>query len=292
MVSQKVNDTVSAKYATWHGATDPAEMLRGYDAMLPAVLDGYEATEDKVAGVPGLWLKKPGRDTGRVIVYLHGGGFFAGTAQGYAGLASRIAEEADADVYLVDFSLAPFPQPFDETLAVYRELSSTKRIDPALTVIAGDSAGGGLGLAILVALRDAGEPLPAAFVAMSPWSDLTHSGDSFDSPEGIDPVLTRPIANQSASMYLGDADPTDIRASAYFADLHDLPPTLIQVGTSEALLSDSLRLAEKLRGADVNVDLQVAYEMPHVYQMFVDDFPQASESLSEAGRFVARTFAS
>jgi monoterpene epsilon-lactone hydrolase len=290
MVSATVNATIAAAYARWSSASDIEEMRRKYATMLPSVLGGFKVSTDIVAAVPGVWVENPEITTERVIIYLHGGGYLLGSGQCYAGLASRIADVARARVYLVDFALspeAPFPTAYEQTLAVYRGLIAERGLSPERIAVVGDSAGAGLGLAVLVGLRDGGDRLPSAFAAMSPWSDLTHSGDTFITLDGTDPVINKQSADQSAATHLGDTDPTDVRASPFFADLHGLPPTLIQVGTSETLLADSVRLAEKLRGAGVDVELQVAYEMVHVFQMFVDELPQASAALTEVGRFVA-----
>lgn len=287
MVSKYVNDTVAGAYGRWAGLTDITDLRAGFDAMLPAAGGDVTARADTVGGVPGEWITVPGSGSA-TILYLHGGGYFVGSAAGYRGLASRVAGAAGARAFVADYRLAPehrFPAAFDDALAVYRGLIASG-VDPAEIAVVGDSAGGGLALALLVALRDAGDPLPAAVSVMSPMVDHTISGDTYDSLQGIDPLINKDHAAGPSAMYRGELDPADVRVSPVFADLTGLPPLQVQVGSTECLLADALRIAENARRAGVAVDLHVAYEMVHVYQMFPDEFPQAAQDIADVGRFV------
>jgi monoterpene epsilon-lactone hydrolase len=181
----------------------------------------------------------------------------------------------------------PYPAALDDALAAYRGLLDDG-IDPADLVVSGDSAGGGLALATLVALRDAGDRLPAAGVLLSPWADLTLSGDSMTTNESIDPLVNRELLGQMAAGYLGDQDPADPLASPVHADLVGLPPLLLQVGSSEVLEDDAVRIADKVLAGGGEATLQVGYEMVHVFQMFADKLPEAVAAIEQVGRFVRR----
>jgi monoterpene epsilon-lactone hydrolase len=156
-------------------------------------------------------------------------------------------------------------------------------VDPTNLVISGDSVGGGLALAALVALRDAGDPLPAAGVHLSAWADLSLSGDSMTTNEPIDPLVNRTLLKQMADGYLGEHDPTDPLASPIYADLAGLPPLFLQVGSSEVLEDDSVRIADKVRAVGGEAELQIGYEMVHVFQMFADQLPEHSSRSSRSG---------
>ncbi|WP_236977903.1 MULTISPECIES: alpha/beta hydrolase [Mycobacterium] len=283
-----MNAIATAAYGAWHGGgVDLAGMREGFDRMLPGPAPDAVVKDVVVGGVPGRQVEvgEPGPAT---LLYLHGGGFMLGSSAGYADLGARIARTARARVLLLDYSLAPerpFPAAYDDVLAAYHALLN-HGADPDHLVLAGDSAGGGLALAALVGLRDAGDPLPACAVLLSPFADLTLSGDTIELFAEADPVSSRESAEQMVAGYLAGADPRDVRASPLFGDLKGLPPLLVQVGTSDILLADAVRVAERARGAGVSVDLQVAYEMVHVYQLFAHELPEAQEAIEAIGRFV------
>jgi acetyl esterase/lipase len=288
MVSQHVKDVTSAAYASWADKQDLAEFRAGYDAMLPATGPDVAVSQDSVGGVSGEWIDVP-ESSDTTIVFLHGGGYFVGSAQGYRGLVSRLAKASAARAFTVDYSLAPeapFPAAYNEAQAVYRALVGEFGVDPARLAVVGDSAGGGLALALLVGLRDGGHPLPACYVGMSPMVDLTLSGDTFDTLSDVDHLINKDLSMQSSALYRGDVDAADTRISPLFADLSDLPPMLVQVGTTEVLLADSIRLAEKARNAGVKVDLQVAYEMVHAYQLFCEHLAEADAALTRIGTYI------
>jgi acetyl esterase/lipase len=159
---------------------------------------------------------------------------------------------------------------------------------PDSIVIAGDSAGGGLALATLVALRDAGEPLPAGAILFSPWTDLATTGASLQTNDGIDPMFHGPSIALAARLYLGDTPPTHPYASPLYADLKGLPPLFMQVSSTEVLLDDSRRVADKARAAGIDIDFEIWRKMPHVWQLWAPFIPEARRALDLAARFVAR----
>ena len=197
-------------------------------------------------GVPAHWLTAPGADTGRVLLFLHGGGYELGSVRSDGELAARLGRASGMRVLFPEYRLAPehpFPAAIDDVRAAWRWLRAGQDVSARSIAVAGDSAGGGLAVALLVALRDAGQPLPAAAALMSPTVDLTSSGASMTERADQDPISTPAMLAQFASDYLAGADPKTPLASPLFAALAGLPPLLIQVGTADLLLSDSERLA-------------------------------------------------
>ena len=241
-----------------------------------------------VDGVPGEWVAASNADPERIVYCLHGGGYTIGSIKSHREMVSRISRATAARALLVEYRLAPehrFPAAVEDALTGYRWLISNGA-DPAHTVIAGDSAGGGLTVATLVALRDAGNPLPAAAVCLSPWVDMECLGESMRTKADVDPwVQYEPLVKQ-AEMYLAGADPRHPLAAPLYADLSGLPPLLIQVGTSETLLDDSTRLAERATAAGVDVTLDVWDEMIHVFQLFAFMLPEGQQAIDRIGEFV------
>jgi epsilon-lactone hydrolase len=236
-------------------------------------------------GVPAEWLTAAGADSGRVLLYLHGGAYQIGSPATLRHMIARISAAAHARVLSVDYRLAPehpFPAAVDDALTAYRFLLQGGA-DPAAVAIAGDSAGGGLTLATLVALRDAGDPLPAAAVAMSPWTDLALTGESLSTRADVDVMIKPDGMRETAAMYLAGADPRHPYASPLYADLHGLPPILIHVGDAEVILDDSTRFAAKARAAGVDVTLEVWDQMPHVWHAFVGLLPESGQAIEAIG---------
>jgi acetyl esterase/lipase len=239
----------------------------------------------RAGDVPAEWIFAPGFEPDRVILYLHGGGYVFGSIRSHRELISRISREAGARALAVDYRLAPehpFPAAVDDAAAAYRWLLS-QGFRPEKIAIVGDSAGGGLTVATLVALRDAGDPLPGAAACFSPWVDLVGASDAELSV--LDPIVQRPNLLEMAAHYLGGADPKSPLASPLHADLRGLPPLLIQVSTAETLYDNSVRLAERAKSHGVDVTLDPWEEMLHVWQIFAV-MPEAREATARVGRFL------
>jgi acetyl esterase/lipase len=243
----------------------------------------------EAAGVPAEWIVAPGADRTRAIFYLHGGGYAVGSIATHRGLVGRLSAASGAAGLAIDYRLAPehpFPAAVEDATAAYRWLLA-QGIPPGRIAIAGDSAGGGLTLATLVALRDAGAPLPACAVTFSPWADLALEGESMDSRAELDGMVQRPGIQQMADWYLAGQDPRHPLASPIHADLRGLPPLLVQVGTHETLYDDATRVVERARAAGVAVTFEPYEELFHVFQLFAV-LPEAQEAVTAAGQFIAR----
>ena len=239
-------------------------------------------------GVPSEWVSAPGAEPGRVVMYLHGGGYTLCSINTHREMIARIARASAARALAVEYRLAPehpFPAAIEDATAAYRWLIA-QGTDPACLVIAGDSAGGGLTVATLLALRDAGDPLPAAAVCISPWTDMEGSGDSMRTKADEDPMVQPELLPPMAAAYLGGAEPRNPLASPIYADLRGLPPLLIQVGRAEVLLDDSTRLAERATGAGVEAELEVWDGMFHVWHTFAIILPEAQQAIDRIGEFV------
>jgi monoterpene epsilon-lactone hydrolase len=239
-------------------------------------------------GVPAEWITTPGVVAERVIYYLHGGGYVMGSVNTHREMVSRLSRAANARVLILDYRLAPenpFPAAVDDSTTAYRWLLSNG-VDPNRLVIAGESAGGGLTVATLVALRDAGEPLPAAGICLSPWVDMECLGESMVTKAEIDPFVTRDVTLALAKAYLGDSDPCMPLAAPLYADLTGLPPLLIQVGTAEVLFDDAKRLADRARAAGVDVTLEPWDDMVHMWHFFAAMLPEGQQAIDKIGEFI------
>ena len=243
----------------------------------------------QAGGVHAEWIEPVGVDPQRVILYLHGGGYCICSLDTHRGLACRLAMACRARLLSIDYRLAPenpFPAALEDSLATYRWLLA-QGIPAKQIAIGGDSAGGGLTLATALSLRDGSQGLPAALFLISPWTDLTFSGESIETRKGIDPIFGGEGNRLGfAPAYLGKHDPANPLISPLFADLHSLPPTLIHVGSDEILLDDSVRLDEKLKASGVSARLHVWDGMWHVFQIFAPYLPEAQQAICQIGDFV------
>lgn len=242
----------------------------------------------EIAGLRCEWIAPTVPLPSRTLLYIHGGGYFFGSINTHRALAADMANAVQAHTLIFEYRLAPehrYPAALEDTLTVYRHLLHSG-IDPAQLIVAGDSAGGGLTLALMVALREAGDPLPALAVCFSPWTDLAGTGESMVTRAKADPWFDPRQMPHAARLYLGDRDPTTLPlASPLYADLRGLPPLLIQVGMDEILLSDSTRLAEKAQAAGVDVTLQIWPQMMHVWQAFARFVPEGRDALDHVATF-------
>jgi acetyl esterase/lipase len=272
------------------GSPSVAEMRAGFEQMVGLFpLDADVKVEPVQArSVKAEWVTAPGADAGRAILYLHGGGYVIGSINTHRSLASRISRAAKARVLVIDYRLAPehpFPAAVDDSVAAYRWMLSSG-LKPARIGVAGDSAGGGLAVATLVAIKDAKLPLPAAAACLSPWIDLEGLGDSMKTKASVDPMVQKDGLVQMAQAYLAGANPRSPLAAPLYADLSGLPPMLIQVGTAETLLDDSTRLAERARKAGVKVALEPWENMVHVFQVFAPMLDEGQQAIDKIGDFI------
>jgi monoterpene epsilon-lactone hydrolase len=295
MPSQAMQDVIDAlrerQKASASQAPQPLEELRAAFApggRLHPVPDDVVVSEVTARGVKAHWLAAPGADAGRVLLFLHGGGYELGSLRSDGELAARLGRAAGMRVLFPEYRLAPehpFPAAIDDVLAAWRWLRTDQHLSATSIAVAGASAGGGLTVALLVAARDAGEALPAAAALMSPTVDLTSSGDSMTERADQDPISTPAMLRQFATDYLAGADPKTPLASPLFASLAGMPPLLVQVGTADLLLGDSERLARAAAEAGVDVILEIGEGLPHVYQLMLGT-PEAAEATEQIGKFL------
>jgi monoterpene epsilon-lactone hydrolase len=286
-------DTVIARvrkvYGGWGRSTTVEQMRRDWDELFGS--NAVSATVEPVSadGVDALWVAAPDARRDKVVVYFHGGGFQVGSMRSHRELMACISEAGACCVLGVDYRLAPehrFPAALHDACAAYEWLLA-QGVRAADIALAGDSAGAGLVLSALLLLRDAARPLPAAAVLMSAWTDLTASGQSYETRAQSDPIHQRRMILAMARSYLGDeGDARDPLASPLFADLKGLPPLLMQVGDRETVLSDSTQFAEKARAAGVHVELEVWEHMVHVFQQFPSELVEARKALQSIGAFL------
>jgi epsilon-lactone hydrolase len=295
MPSEAMQEAIDGLFAQRRAAAGqpPPTLARLRAGFAPAgrphpVPGDVRVTAVTAGGVPAHWLTPPGADADRVLLFLHGGGFEFGSVASDGELASRIGRAGGMRVLFPEYRLAPehhFPGAIDDVLDAWRWLRADQGAAARSIAVAGDSAGGGLAVALLVALRDAGEELPAAAVLMSPTVDLTGSGASMTERVDQDPISTPAMLRQFAADYLAGADPRSPLASPLFAPLAGLPPLLILVGTADLLLSDSERLAAAATEAGVDVTLHVGEGLPHVYPLMLGTL-EAAEATKEMGKFL------
>lgn len=285
---------IRAVYAGWRRSTPVAQMRADWDALfwrddLPATVTPVDAD-----GVEARWIVASGVSTDRVLIYLHGGGYTMGSVTSHHDLIARLSLASDCRALGVNYRLLPeagFPAPVDDALTVYRWLLD-QGVAPARIAIAGDSAGGGLGAALLLAIRDQQLPMPAAAVLLSAWLDLEANAESYQTRAAADPIHQRPMILALASRYLGEhGNPRDPLASPLYGELQGLPPLLIQVGDRETGRDDSTLFAARARAAGVEVEVEVWDGMIHVFQQFAAELPQARDAIEQIGRFLRKRLA-
>ena len=279
------------KAAPITGAPSLAAQRAGYDATLAAnpVAEDVRVQSALIDGNVADLVTIQGQNPTITILYLHGGGYVIGSNVGYREFGGRLARATGARVCLLNYRLAPespFPAALDDAVATYRWLCSQGTPARQL-IIAGDSAGGGLTLAALMALRAAGEPLPAGAVTFSPWTDLEGTGDSARAGAVDDPLVNGQAIAGMASMYAG-SDKRNPLASPLYGDFTGVPPLLIQVGTREVLLDDSRRTASKARDAGVAVEYFEGEGLIHVWPVLAANAPESATALEQVGAFVRR----
>jgi len=261
-------------------------------AMFPP-LEGVEAEPAVVGGVTCEWVRGKGvRRNDAALLYLHGGGYTVGSPRSHRHMLGPLSSDSGLPILAPDYRLAPenpFPAAVEDAVAAYRGLIDSG-IAPARLAIAGDSAGGGLTIATLVAARDKGLPMPACAVAISPWADLSQGGESFRARARRDPIVKKEGVDVMAAAYLNGADAKTPLASPLFADLKELPPLLIQVGSEEALHSDAVALAARAEAAGVEVSFESWGGMIHVWHIFHPILSEGRDAIARIGAFLrART---
>ena len=243
-------------------------------------------------GIKAEWMEVPPVSRERVFLLLHGGGYTSGSPRTHRKLAAALSRAAYARVLSPDYRLAPehpFPAAVKDALKLFGWLLE-QGIPPENVVVGGDSAGGGLALSMLLALRNAGAHMPRAAVLMSPWTDLTVSSPSYHSNRKVDPSVTRDALRKSAQHYIGKRDPADPMASPLFADLAGLPPMLIHVGGDEVMLDDSRLFAERARAAGVETSFRIFDGMWHVHHHAAPEVPEALVAMNDIAAFIRAQF--
>lgn len=289
MNQQLLTDLVSDPNAT------PVDFRRTYDDFLEqlAIPDGAEFESVEVGGVPGIWCTASNSSSERAVVHFHSGGYVIGSAHGYRQFGARLAAATGARVLLPDYSLAPenpFPAAYNEGLAIYRALRG--EFDHENLIISGDSGGGGLALAVLQALRDAGNDLPAGGVLFSPWLDLTLTAESHSENKDKDPILNPDLLAALVQMYIGGTDVSadDPRVSPLFASFENLPPLLFLASSTECIRDDARSGHAKAREVGVSATYHEGEGMCHIWPIFADRLPEAREAVGMIGDFVKDRF--
>ena len=268
-------------------------MRKGMEKVSFKAADDIQSEGITVAGRAAEWVRAPGVPAGRAILYMHGGGYVMGSLNTHRSLAGEVSRAAQAAVLLLDYRLAPenpFPAAVDDGVAAYRWLLE-QGFKPQALAIAGDSAGGGLAMATLVAARDQGLPMPAAAVPISPWSDLTCSNESYQTRAEADPMVTPGGIGKMAGVYLQGSDPKHPYASPNLASLQSLPPLLIHVGRDEVLLDDAIKLDQKAKSDGVKSTLEIWDDMIHVWHAFHPMLPEAKQGIARIGEFLREQWA-
>ncbi|HEV7184617.1 MAG TPA: alpha/beta hydrolase [Leifsonia sp.] len=252
---------------------------------------GVTRTAVELAGRQAVLVDPVGGRRPGMILYFHGGSFSLGSPETAMALTAHLVERTGVRAVSIDYRLAPehpFPAAIDDCLAAYRALLD-RGVTPQSIVFAGDSAGGGLAVTTTLAARSAGLPMPAGILAFSPGLDHTRSGGSMTVKEGVDPLFTAEGMRRTEDLYLNGQDPAQpLLAPAVLADLSGFPPILLQVGTNELLLDDSVRLAERAREAEVDVILDIVADVPHVFPAFIGVIDEADQAVDRATLFITQ----
>ncbi|QCJ42428.1 alpha/beta hydrolase [Bacillus sp. S3] len=276
------------------GMENKRQMLDAAARRLGTLPKNCKVVPVEIEGLYAEWITTTSAETlvaaDKVILYLHGGGYALCSANTHRPLAARIGKAAGLKVLFPEYRLAPehpFPAAIEDAVNVYRWLRS-QGYDPANILFAGDSAGGGLCLATALVLRDQNEPLPAAIVCLSPWVDLTSSGESYRKNKAVDPYLSIEAVREAVKMYAANEAPDHPLISPVFANLTGLPPLFIQAGSHEILQSDAEKLADAARNAGVTVSFKIWNGMWHVWQISGDALPEARKAIKEIGAFIKK----
>jgi acetyl esterase/lipase len=291
--------SLRAKFAIWHlkrtvkskplHEIDPEILRANMDAYAPKKAPAGISIESVDAeGVRGEWHRHERSAPDRIILYLHGGGYVFGSPKSHRAATFALAEEARAQVFSLDYRLAPehpFPAAVDDAVAAYQWLLA-QSIDPNKLIIAGDSAGGGLALALTLAVKTRGLEGPAGLLLYSPWTDLAVTGASIDANEKTDAMFKAEYIRKGVGRVLNGADPKTPLASPLYGDVAGFPPSLIFASNDEVLLDDSIRMHERLSEAGALSTLVRESGLPHVWPIFVGDFPEARAAILRSATFI------
>jgi acetyl esterase/lipase len=273
------------------GEVDVADFRAALERSAFPVDEDVRVEPARLGGVAGAWLSPPCHRDDRALLYLHGGGFVMGSPTTHGRLAGDVAIAAGAPAFVADYRLAPehpFPAALDDALRAYRGLSD--RLGSAKIAVVGDSAGGGLAVATLLAIRDRGWPQPATAACLSPWLDLTLTTHDDQSLAALDPISSRHEMAQFAAMYLNGVDAETPLASPLFADFGGLPPLLVQVGSAELGLPETRLFIERARTAGVDATVEVWPDMVHVWHAFAARVPEAAAAVERVGSYIRDRF--
>ena len=289
---EKVIADVVSTFGAWGPQTTLAQMRKGWDDLFANAKPSVGAKSEKVdaGGVKAEWITAPGAAADRAILYFHGGGYVLGSIHSHRDMCERLSRAAQARVLALDYRLAPehpFPAAVEDARAAYRWLLK-QGLSPKRVALAGDSAGGGLTFATLLALKQHGDPMPSCAAPLSPWVDLEALGDSMTSKAAEDPMVQKPLVLEMAKTYVGDGDRRNPLCAPLYGDLSGLPPLLIQVGSRETLLDDAVRMADKAKKAGVDVELEVWQGQIHVWQIFASRLDEGEQAIQKIGAFVQR----
>ena len=276
----------------WARVEDPEDIRRAFERQARWFFHGPRSTRRERRRltqdgrqIPALWARAPGAAEGPVLLYFHGGGYIFGSPRSHAAMLARLSALTGLPACLPDYRLAPehrFPAAFDDCLGAYAVLAH----HPGGVILGGDSAGGGLALAVLAAILRQGLPAPRGVFAFSPLTDMRFSGESFRTNAEADALLPAARAGEMAGMYLAGADPDDPRASPLRADFTGAPPVWLTVGDTEILLDDTRRMEAHLRAQGVDVTCVIEHDLPHVWPLFHDLLPEARETLGKLAAWV------
>jgi monoterpene epsilon-lactone hydrolase len=293
MASPELQMLIDAKRADPYSPTKTIEELRGTSAATGAAIplpDGATYAIVDANGVNAEWVEAAGSSQDRTFMFIHGGGYYRGSAAGSRATAAYISAATGARVFSTDYRLAPehpFPAAIDDVLTAYQWVLS-QGVDPKRTVVGGVSAGGGLTLALLLKLKDIGGTLPAAAVPISAWTDMKQTGETLVSKADVDPTISKAYLDRMSESYLNGADPGTPLASPLYGDLSGLPPLLVQVGTAETLMDDSRVFAERATSAGVDVTYEPWEDMIHGWHGSPHILPEAREAIVSIGDYFKR----
>ncbi|EON95952.1 putative lipase esterase protein [Phaeoacremonium minimum UCRPA7] len=280
---------VKAVFDNFTETTTVEEMRAGWETLFHGTVPVVNATQEKVKTplFQAEWITAPEAEQDRVIVYLHGGGYVIGSVESYRDYSERLSRAAKARVLFVEYRLAPenpFPAAVDDAVHAYRWVLA-QGIKPDRVAIAGDSAGAALAMSVMFTAKDAGDPLPACAVPISPWVDLEHTAKTFETLDCVEAMCHKSVLNGCAQLYLGD-DRRNPLASSIHGDFTDLPPIFVTVGSHETLLDDALQLVDKAKAAGVITELQIYDRQIHVFQIFASRMAAAERAIHDIGRFI------